>query len=246
MKSYGQFCPVAQTMEILGERWTLLVVREMLAGSRRFNEVARGVPMMSRTMLSQRLRQLEDAGVVEKRPRRGASGHEYQLTEAGLELRPLIEHAGVWGQRWARREPDREQLDAGLLMWDMRRNLEPGVLPPGRTTVEFVYRGAARGQGRFWIVSTDDEIDLCLSPPGFAIDLQVRCHLRTMTQIWMGDIDIRAAIRDEALVLEGARALQRAFPKWLALNVFADVQRPRRDVTSVTRPRRASRAKDRA
>jgi DNA-binding HxlR family transcriptional regulator len=224
MKGYGQFCPVAQTMEIIGERWTLLVVRELLCGSRRFNELMRGVPLMSRTMLSQRLRTLEDAGIV-VRSQRGTKGHEYTLTPAGEELRTLVEQCGMWGQRWARREARADDLDAGLLMWDMQRNIRLEVLPEERVTVEFRFRGAARGQGRFWLV-LDGQPDLCLTRPGFEVDLVVQTHLRTMTLIWLGDIAFGDALKSGELGLEGPSSLKRALPSWLKLSAFAGVARP--------------------
>lgn len=226
MKSYGQFCPVAQTMEILGERWTLLVVRELLEGSHRFNDLLRGVPLMSRTMLSQRLRTLEDAGVLRRVERDTGRGSDYYLTEAGEEIRPLVIQAGVWGQRWARRTPDREHLDAGLLMWDMRRNINLDSVPKGRTTVEFSFDGAAAGQRYFWLLLQPLDVDVCLSHPGCDVDLKVQTHLLTMTQVWMGDVGLADALEKQQLKLEGPRDLVKAFPKWLALSGFASVERP--------------------
>jgi DNA-binding HxlR family transcriptional regulator len=224
MKGYGQFCPVAQALEIIGERWTLLIVRELSVGSHRFNDIHRGVPLMSRTMLSQRLKSLEEAGIVE-RVKSGRS-HEYHLTPAGEELEPIVMQCGAWGQRWARRDVDGDDLDAGLLMWDMRRNIHLDALPPGRTVIELRLLGAKRGKGRFWLVLRDGDVDLCIKHPGFDVDLKVRCSLRLMTQIWLGDVPIERAIRSEKLELQGPTKLARAFPKWLKLNSLAGVERP--------------------
>jgi len=225
MRGYGQFCPVAQTLEILGERWTLLVVRELLSGSHRFNEIARGVPLMSRTMLSRRLESLEECGVLDKRTEDGRPF--YALTDAGEELRPIVMAFGEWGQRWAKREPSEEALDGGLLAWDMRRRLDRDALPDRRVVVALRWIGAERGKERFWlIIEPGEEVDLCLSPPGFDVDLVVEAQLLAMTRIWNGDDTVRAAKARGDLTLEGPRSLVRGFPKWLQRSVFADVERP--------------------
>ena len=226
MKGYGQFCPVALTLEVIGERWTLLVVRELLCGSKRFNELRRGVPLMSRTMLSQRLKTLEHAGVVDRQ------GRDYLLTKAGEELRPIVEQCGVWGQRWVRHKPpSSDELDAGLLMWDLRRGINLDALPDERVVIAFSLRGAQRGKGRFWLVLEPDTADLCVKHPGHEVDLTVSCHVRTLTMVWMGDVTLGEAIRAGEIELAGPRALQRALPRWLRLSAFAGVERPARAVS---------------
>ena len=226
MRGYGQFCPVAQALEVIGERWTLLVVRELLMGSTRFGELQRGVPLMSRSMLAQRLRALEDAGVIVREARPSGAGHSYRLTQAGEELRPIVEGCGVWGQRWAKRKLSAEKLDAGLLMWDMRRNLDTKKLPKEHLLVEFRLRGAAQGQKRFWLHITPDDVDLCLTHPGFDVDLSVHAQLRALTRVWMGEISFASALSEGSIELEGAPRLCTEFPKWLKLSGFAGVQRP--------------------
>ena len=224
MKSYGQFCPVAQAMEVLGERWTLLVVRELLCGSRRFNELARGVPLMSRTMLAQRLRSLEEAGVVERREGGRGAAVEYHLTRAGAELQPIVEGCGVWASRWLRREPTPEELDAGLLMWDVRRNIATDALPRDRDVlVQFFFHDASRGATRFWLHLRRGEVDLCLTHPGFDVDLEVDCSLLTMTRIWLGRQTFRDAIRGGELRMSGGRKWATELPKWLKLGSFANI-----------------------
>lgn len=226
MSGYGQFCPVAQALEVIGERWTLLVVRELLAGSSRFNELTRGVPLMSRSMLTQRLRSLEDSGILERLPTDSGKGHTYHLTKAGEELRHIVEDCGVWGQRWARRKLSAEQLDAGLLMWDIRRSLNLEELPGETVLVEFQLRGAGHGQRRYWLHIEPEEIDLCLKHPGFDVDLTVRANLRELTRAWLGDIPFSQCLRDESVTLDGPARLRKAFPKWLKLSGFAAVERP--------------------
>lgn len=224
MRSYGQFCPVAQALEVVGERWTLLVMRELLSGSRRFNEIQRGVPLMSPTLLSQRLTRLVRAGLVERTP--GAAGRrEYQMTEAGRELRPVVEGLGVWGQRWARREVRPEHLDPSLLMWDVRRRVDFARTPDRRIVIKFQFRGRYEGHSTWWLKLDRGEADLCLTDPG-GVDLTVEADLRSMIMVWMGDLPLRQALGSGAIAVTGPRSLVRAFPGWLQLNSLADVPRP--------------------
>jgi DNA-binding HxlR family transcriptional regulator len=227
MQGYGQFCPVAKAAEILAERWTPLVLRELICGSHRFNDLQRGVPLMSPSMLSERLRTLQRAGVIERRPAEAGRGWEYHLTEAGEELRPIVEQFGVWGQRWARRKVEEGDLDAPLLMWDIRRCVRPDGLPDRRVVVAFTFPDAKIGHGRWWLVFHLGDVDLCLSDPGFEVDVHVTAGLRTMTEVWLGDISVGDAVRSGAMNLTGRTALVRAFPKWIGLSTFARVERPR-------------------
>jgi DNA-binding HxlR family transcriptional regulator len=211
MTGYGQFCPVAKTSELLSERWMPLVLRELMVGSRRFGEIRNGIPTISTAMLSKRLRQLERAGVVVKTPT--GHGADYDLTEAGWELFPIIEAMGVWGQRWARSTYGPDELDPGLLMWDVRRMIPPGGLREGRTVVEFVFRRAPTGKSRYWLV-VDEGIDLCLVDPGHQVDLWVTADLKALTQVWMGDRTMRKELADGTIELTGPRDLVRRFPDW--------------------------------
>lgn len=229
MRGYGQFCPVAKAAEIFAERWTPLVLRELLCGSRRFGDLHRGVPLMSRALLAKRLAELEDAGIIRSAPRRQGRGREYQLTAAGEELRPVIDRLGEWGQRWARAQIGAEDLDAGLLMWDIHRRLDLDALPSGRVVLRFDFRGAPatmRCPRTWWLVLDRPEIDLCLKDPGFPVDLVVTADLRTLTRVWMGDVPLAGALRAGSIRLEGPPALVRAFPAWLRLSSFAGVEHP--------------------
>ena len=221
MDGYGQFCPVAKTAEVLCERWAVLIVRELLCGSLRFSEIQRGVPRISPGLLTKRLRSLEDAGVVERRAtERGA---DYVLTAAGWELFPIVQAMGVWGQRWARSRYTPDELDPALLMWDMRRMLQPVGLADARTIVQFRFSAAPVGKSTYWLV-VDGAIDLCLVDPSFPVDLVVRADLRSLTAVWMGDRTIREALADGGVVLDGPRALVRRFPAWLGQHpVLAEV-----------------------
>jgi DNA-binding HxlR family transcriptional regulator len=230
MDRYGQFCPVSQAAEIITQRWTPLVIRELLCGSRRFNDLHRGVPKMSRTLLVRRLNELAAAGLVERR-RVGADDHpEYHLTQAGEELRPLIVQLGSWGKRWVQREVSREELDAGLLMWDMQRRIARDRLPPRRVVVCFHFTDAPKVHRHFWLILEPGEVDLCLQDPGCEEDLYVRSDVRTLTEVWLGDVSLTRALQEESLWLGGPEELRKTFPDWLGLSLFAGIVRePRRD-----------------
>lgn len=218
--SYFQFCPVAMAAEILCTRWTMVLVRELVAGSTRFNDIRRGVPRMSRTLLAQRLRELEAAGIVERHPVAGTQAVDYLLTDAGKDLLPLVEAFGIWGQKWVESEPSLERLDVSLLMWDMRRNLDPSPLPPGRTVLNFHFPELAVSKSSWWlIVEANGDVDLCQVDPGFDVDLFVTTDLRTMTEIWMGLTTVSKAARKLDLI--GSRDVVASMQKWLGLSPFA-------------------------
>ena len=223
MSGYGQFCPVAQALDILGERWTLLVVRELLLGSHRFSELQRGIPLMSKSVLAQRLRALCDSGVVERR------GDGYHVTEAGEELRAIVVELGNWGKRWAARQVRNADVDVALLMWDMQRRIDGAALPDGEVVVELEFRGAPRGKGRFWLHVRDRQVELCLTRPARGVDLTVRTSPRSMAEIWLGDRSMAAALRTGDVTMDGPRALARAFGTWLQLSVFAPIARRTRE-----------------
>lgn len=210
---------MAQALEIFGERWTLLVIRELLMGSSRFSDIQRGVPLMSRSMLAQRLESLCDAGLI-KRVARG-----YELTEAGREVGPIVIACGNWGVRWARRKLKSSDVDVGLLMWDMQRRIDLSAIPDEPVLVEMHFRGAPRGKERFFLHFKVDEVELCLTNPGHEVALRVSATPKAMAEVWLGEIPFSAAIRDGAIRVEGPSRLARSFPTWLKLSVFADAPR---------------------
>jgi DNA-binding HxlR family transcriptional regulator len=225
MPGYGQFCPIAQAAEVLTERWTPLVLRELaLAGSHRFNDIQRGVPMMSSSLLTKRLRELERSGIIERRARLDGKGTEYHLTPAGEELGPVIAQIGMWSERWLRRPIFEATPDTGLLMWWMRGTVKLDELPTNRTVIHFRFRGAPPKLRFFWLVLPD--ADLCLTDPGFGVDVTVNADAKALTAVWMGDLPIASALRSGDVELEGKRQLVRSFPKWFGLHPFSAVEHP--------------------
>lgn len=221
--AYHQFCPVAKAMELLDERWTLLIVRELVTGSEHFNELRRGVPTMSPSLLSKRLQQLERAGIVQKA---GDAKHtRYVLTPAGQELRPVVEAVGTWGIRWIGELGD-EDLDPNLLLWDMQRNISYANVPPGRTVVHFSFPDVILGRRQWWLVIKPEEVDVCDIDPGYPVAVTVTAKLRTMVEIWRGDRPWQEASASRELHIEASAANRRAFPTWFALSSFARVPRP--------------------
>lgn len=213
MKTYGQFCPLAQAAQILCERWTLVLVRELVAGSTRFSDLQRGVPLMSPTLLSARLKHLVKVGIVQPAGVRG--NQSYQLTQAGRELRPIVEMMGVWGHRWAQSRLKADDLDVGLLMWDMRRSIDPSIFPSHRVVVQFHYPDAPRGGRKWWLIAKDGDVDLCLNDPGYAVDVVVTSSLRNMTAVWVCKKTLSQAIRDGEVVVNGDPALVSKLQNWM-------------------------------
>lgn len=225
--SYHQFCPVSMAAEIICSRWTLLVLRELMLGSTRFNELRRGLPSMSPALLSKRLKDLEAAGiVVHIAAEREPGVLEYRLTESGNELRPIIEAIGVWGHRWVTTEATLKNLDTNLLMWDIRRNIDTNPMPPRRNTIQFIFNDRPPSERNYWlVVEPGREIDLCLVDPGFDVDLYVSTDLRTMTEIWLGYATIGPVSEDGRFVLTGNSRLAADLRTWLKLSIFAKIEK---------------------
>ena len=183
---------------------------------------------MSPSLLSRRLKELEDAGVVERRPSSAGSGFEYHLTEAGEALGPLIEGLGVWGHKYVQRKPRREELDPSLLMWDVRRWVDPSQLPSdARTVVQFDLDGVPLKKSRWWLVFDRGEADLCLRNPGYDVDLRVSSHIRALVDVWLGHRTLREAQARDEITLDGTRALVRGFKRWFLLSPFAHLSHGR-------------------
>jgi DNA-binding HxlR family transcriptional regulator len=221
MKSYGQFCSMARALDLLGERWTLLIVRELLCGSRRFGEIQRGIPRISRTMLAARIRELADALVIERLD--GDGGPEYRLTAAGLELAAVVRELGTWGQRWLPRALAANELDPHALMWDIHRRVRRDALPEKPLVVRIELTDVRGAAARHYLLLRRSEVSLCTVNPGFPEELCLQATRRVLIGWWRGDLTFHQALA-AGLVLEGRRDWVRAFPGWFERYLFAAVE----------------------
>lgn len=222
--SYGQYCPLALAAELLCRRWTILIVSRLIDGCTTFNEIHEGVPRISPSLLTTRLRELEHAGVLTREKRSGSGRYTYELTEAGRELEGIINDLAVWGQQWAR-DNEMDDLDLGFLAWSMSLRIDSAKMPPGRTVLEFEFSGAPSDFRRFWLVNNEGKVDMCFKHPGFETDLLVRADLRSFVETWRGFRDINTEISASRIRLTGPQALRKAFPDWLMLSMFAHIKR---------------------
>jgi len=223
MHLYGQYCPVARAAEILADRWTVLIVRELLADINHFNELERGLPGMSRTLLTERLRRLERTGVLERRATSRGKPTEYRLTAAGRELQKIVDLFGEWGARWAFGDPRPNELDPIILLWWMRRRVAREHIARRRVVIEFNFRGAPRQ--KYWLLIEPTDVSVCLKDPGFEIDIIVTADIVTFYRVWLGRSTMAEALRRSLVQLEGAPANVRAFPRWFAWSPMADTVR---------------------
>jgi DNA-binding HxlR family transcriptional regulator len=222
MNGYGQFCPIAKACEVIGERWSILVLRELAAGSHSFNDIRRGLPLMSPSLLSTRLKSLEKHGIIVRNEKDG--GVSYALSSAGEELKPIILSLGTWGQRWVRSDLSKDDLDPSLLMWDIHRSMNTDSLPGGRTVFLFEFKEYTSKLRRWWLVVTDGEVDVCIKDPGYEVDLHVLTDVKTLTGYWMGSISLTAAQRTDKLTLMGSSQLKKTVSSWLGKNYFSVVK----------------------
>jgi len=227
MKNYGQFCPVAKAAEVFCERWTALILRDLAAGPRRFSELKRGVPLMSPSLLAQRLRWLAAEGVVERRQSAGRHAI-YDLTEAGRDFAPLVKALGIWGQRWSRRELAPHEMDIGLLLWAMEQGACADAFGERRTVLQLDFIDQPAHKRRWWFLVEGGRTELCIGAPKLEIDLFVEVSLADMIRIWRGDLSLRRALDEDRVELAGERDLRRRFGRWLARAAIAGVRSRRR------------------
>jgi len=221
--TYKQFCPIAKAMEALGEKWTLLIVRELLLGSTRFNEIQRGLPAISPTLLTKRLSALEERGLLLKKHIPGQRGFEYFPTEACKELFPVVEQIGIWGMRWARQQMTEDDYDLNLLMVYLERSIQPDKLIGKETVVRFHFTDVTEYPD-WWIVVEGESVDVCVHDPCKEVDVYFTLTVRLMCELWMGDVSYRRAVADGRLKLVGPRALTSNVESWLKPNFFAGQQ----------------------
>ncbi|MCB0212106.1 MAG: helix-turn-helix transcriptional regulator [Anaerolineae bacterium] len=224
MYKYGQYCPIAKAVEILGDRWTLLIVRDLLVGTCHFNDLERGLPGISRALLSERLRRLQRMGLVEKvKQDDNRQRTVYLMTPAGQELQSVIQSLLTWGARWAFDEPEEQELDAGLLMWWIRDRIHTDRLPQPRVMIRIDFTGAS--DETFWLILTQDDVSICLTDPGFDLDIVITADLATFFQIWLGRVAYFDAVSTGLVQVDAVPALAEALPTWFAYSLTAPAVR---------------------
>ncbi len=223
MSEYGQFFPVAKASDVIGDRWTVLILRELLLGTTRFNDFQRALSRVSPTLLSKRLKALENKGLIVRKRSPGQERHEYQLTACGRELEPIIEHLAVWGMRWARGQMTDSELDVEFLMWDLQRRLQTTHLPNGETVLCFTFDELEKFK-TWWLVACGEKVDLCTESPGKDVDLYINTRVRTMAEVWSGDLDLKIALREKQVRTHGNMHLAKTMPDWLGICLYADVR----------------------
>lgn len=224
MTGYGQFCPMAKATELIGEKWTLLVLRELFLGTTRFNDFQRALSRMSPTLLVKRLRHLEECGIIIRKKLSGQRGYEYRLTAAGRELSPLLEVLSVWGMRWARGQLTDDELDVEFLMRELQRGLKTEHLPDGELAICVTFDELTKHK-TWWLVVNGKDVDLCTEDPGKEVDLYIDSSVRSLVEVWGGDLDIRSALRKGSIKARGLRHLVRTMPSWFTVCLYKDVRR---------------------
>jgi len=224
MAGYGQFCPVAKATEVIGEKWTLLVLRELFLGTTRFNDFQRAMSRMSPTLLAKRLRRLEECGIIIRKKLSGQRGYEYRLTAAGKELSPLIETLAVWGMRWSRGQLADDELDVEFLMRELQRRLQTEYLPDGETVICIIFDELTKHKN-WWLLVDGNVVDLCTEDPGKNVDLYINSSVRKIVEVWEGDLNIRTALRDGSIKAHGLSHLVRTMPDWFGVCLYKDVRR---------------------
>ena len=223
MNKYGQYCPMARAAEILGDRWTLLIVRDIICGAQHFNALERGLPGIPRAVLTGRLKRLREAGIIERQEASPGRKSSYRLTQAGWELYPVIETLTHWGAKWAFGEPEKSELQPVLLLWWMHERLDRAQLPAQRVVVEFDFLESR--PERYWLVLKPEDASVCIQHPGFEIDVLVTAELSAFFQVWLGRMHFSDALREERIQLDAPPALIRQFPSWFTLSLAAPAVR---------------------
>lgn len=227
MRSYGQFCPIAKAAEVFCERWTALILRDLVAGATRFSQLRRGIPLASPTLLSRRLKQLEAEGIVERRRSDSGRSWTYHLTSAGREFAPIVEGLGVWGQRWSRRELEKHEVNLTLLMWGLELGVKPDAFGARRCVVKLTFADQPEGTRHWWFVNDDGRAELCVEEPGYEVDLYLMTTLPDMIYVYRGDLSLARACAHGRLEVHGAAWARRALPRWLVPSRFAQVKSQR-------------------
>ena len=222
MSGYGQYCPIAKAAEVLGEKWTILILRELCINDQTFNNLRKGMPLLSPTLLSKRLKTLVAQEIIVRK--KTDKGVLYSMTEAGVELKDMIMHLGEWGQRWVRSDFSKQDLDASLLIWDMHRTIDIDKFPDEKKVIQFEFLGAPPKERFYWLSVENREVEICVKNPGYHVDLSIRAALKEFTAFWMGDLTLNKLIQDKKLSAEGDKTLKSSMENWLCGNVFDEVK----------------------
>lgn len=219
---YGQFCPISKASEIIGEKWTILIIRELIMGSTRFNELQRGLSLISPTILAKRLNALTDYGLVLKKKISGQQGYEYFATQSCKELLPVITSLGEWGMRWAQNYVTEDDYDVELLMLYLQRSVQPDKLVGNETVIRFKFIDLTE-MSDWWLIANEKDVDVCTRDPGKEVDIYFTCTVKTMIDVWMGDVSYRKAVNNGDLKVVGPGALTKNIFSWLNISIFADL-----------------------
>ncbi|PCI75620.1 MAG: HxlR family transcriptional regulator [SAR86 cluster bacterium] len=223
MNESGSLCPAVKAADIIGDKWVLLILREVFLGSTRYNDFQRALPRISPTVLSKRLKQLEANGLLVKKQSPGQKSTEYRLTPSGRELGPIVDHMATWGLRWARRQIKEEDYDVSSFMWDFHRTLNTSELPDGETVICVRFPDLEVWDS-WWLIVSADLVDLCTDNPGKEIDLYITGTLGDLVSVWMGDVEIRAAIKSDKIRLNGESYITNSASRWFPQSPYADVR----------------------
>ncbi len=221
---YGQYCPLALAAELLCRRWSLLVISRVIDGCQTFSEIQRGIPRITPSLLTKRLGELVDAGILVREPQTERRGYRYSLSAAGKDLDDIVMAIAVWGQRWAR-DMTYDDLDPAFLAWSMHTRVNTDAMPPGRTVLAFQFSAAPLDCDRFWLVVEDENVDMCLKDPGHEPDVRISSDLRTFVEAWRGFRDMRGLMASGVIDVQGPSHLRRALPDWLLLSALAPFER---------------------
>lgn len=219
---YNQFCPIAKASEILGEKWTILIIRELLMGSTRFSSLQRGLGFISPTLLTKRLAMLEERYLIYRKRIPGQRGYEYHPTESCRELMPVLTEIGNWGMRWARNNLSETDYDVELLMLYLERSIKPDQLPGMETILQFNFLDIKEAPN-WWIIINGNQVDVCTTDPGKDVDVYFSTTVKTMTEVWMEQITFKEVIKDSKLIITGPRALTKNIGSWMKSCVFTDL-----------------------
>ena len=223
MNKSGSLCPAVKAADIIGDKWTLLILRELFLGSTRYNDFQRGIPRISPSILSNRLKQLEAQGLLIKKTKAGQKATEYRLTKSGRELAPVLDQLSRWGLRWARQQISDEDIDVAAFMWDFHRTLNTQELPDGETVIQ-VHFTDITDHNRWWLIAEQGVVDLCTDDPDRDVDLYISGALEQIASIWMGDQEIKSAVKSEDVLLTGAAYLSQSIAQWFPKSIYAEVR----------------------